>query len=434
MTVVLVVLAAMILNVAFRQFRKRRYFASEEFSAHKNEIAAVIADHNEVAQYTSEILSRGSFQLGASSTGVQAHLASFQNTSNYNYRRNRNVANYQARNVHNCSLQVVRNASADPLKYVSKYFNISADEANLADVERLGEDIARLEDAINNLRQRETSIAESFNPPKFILKHYRDEFMQHVGVKLSPISVPYPVYVFEYVSAGGNSSQRATVTFNTPTIDALIETLSQRIRFKKSAAGQRALMTARLRSSIKARDNHTCRYCLVSLAAEPHLLLEVDHIIPVSKGGLSTPDNLQTLCWRCNRSKANKVPYAGEVNSSGQSSNRNSALLSNASVRRVPSTGVAPMSSDPGETGPEVQEAQRLSQQYFDLSTDEFFEVARRIMDQRGKSALPVLEPELSRVERVIQRISAGSLPLSEFTASVDEINQSRERLVSIFG
>jgi 5-methylcytosine-specific restriction endonuclease McrA len=48
-------------------------------------------------------------------------------------------------------------------------------------------------------------------------------------------------------------------------------------------------MTSRLRNSIKARDNHICRYCSVSLAAEPHLLLEVDHIIPVSKGGMSTP-------------------------------------------------------------------------------------------------------------------------------------------------
>uniref|UniRef100_UPI00111C32C3 HNH endonuclease n=1 Tax=Mycobacterium avium TaxID=1764 RepID=UPI00111C32C3 len=52
------------------------------------------------------------------------------------------------------------------------------------------------------------------------------------------------------------------------------------------------------------------RNCSVSLAAEPHLLLEVDHIVPISKGGMSTPDNLQTLCWRCNRTKSNKVATA----------------------------------------------------------------------------------------------------------------------------
>jgi hypothetical protein len=289
---------------------KERYFASEDFLAHKNRIASFVAEHNELAHYISEIRNRGSFQLGASSTGSHAHLASFQNTSQWNYRRDRNVANYQAPNVHNCSLQVVRNASGDPVKYVMKYFNIKADEYNLADVENLGDGITRLQDAVYNLRQRETSITTSINPPAFILKHYTDEFMKHVGVELSPITVPYPVYAFEYVSAGGNSSQRTTVTLDTPTIDALIETLSQKIRWRKSAAGQRALMTTKLRNSIKARDNHTCRYCSVSLATEPHLLLEVDHIIPVSKGGLSTLANLQTLCWRCNRTKSNKVVSA----------------------------------------------------------------------------------------------------------------------------
>jgi hypothetical protein len=308
--IVLVVLAAVILPRVIRYILKERYFASEEFLAQKDAIASVVAEHNEVADYVSEIHRRGSFRLGASSTGTQVHLASFQNTSHYNYRRDRNVAHYQAPNVHNCSLQVVRNASADPLKYVMKYFGIKADEAHLADVEKVGGDITRLEEAVNNLKQREASIAQSVNPPKFILKHYADEFMRHVGVELSPISVPYPVYVFEYVSAGGNSSQRTTVTLNTPTIDALIETLSQKIRWRKSAAGQRALMTSMLRNFIKARDKHTCRYCSVSLAAEPHLLLEVDHVIPVSKGGLSTPDNLQTLCWRCNRTKSNKVRSA----------------------------------------------------------------------------------------------------------------------------
>ncbi|MGI3783376.1 MAG: HNH endonuclease, partial [Janthinobacterium lividum] len=62
-----------------------------------------------------------------------------------------------------------------------------------------------------------------------------------------------------------------------------------------------------LRENIKARDNYACRNCRVSLTAEPHLLLEVDHITPVSKGGLSKPENLQTLCWKGNRSKGAKI-------------------------------------------------------------------------------------------------------------------------------
>jgi hypothetical protein len=308
-TVVLCILAAWISMRVIRYIRKERYFASDDFQAHKDQISAFVAEHNEVSRYASEIRSSGSFAVGASSAGSQAHLASFQNTSQWNYRRDRNVASYQARNVHNCSLQVVRNASADPLKYVMKYFGIKADERNLADVESLGDSIVRLEDAVTNLRQREATITQSINPPRFILKHYTQEFMSRVGVELSPINVPYPVYAFEYVSAGGNSSQRTTVTLNRQTIDALIEALGERIRFRKSAAGQRALMTARLRTFIKERDAYTCQnpHCRVSVTREPHLLLEVDHIVPVSRGGMSTPDNLQTLCWRCNRSKSNKM-------------------------------------------------------------------------------------------------------------------------------
>lgn len=309
-----VALAALIVFLAVkfvppivRNIRKNKYFASDEFLAMKAEAALIVAEHNEVAAYASEIRERGSFRLGASSTGALAHLATFDNTSHHNYRRDRNVASYGNANVHNCSLQVVRNASSDPLKYLMKYFDIRADESSLSDAERLGDEIAQLDGAVDNLRQREYSITASINPPDFIVKYFLKEFMEQVGVVLSPIEVPYPVYAFEYVSAGGNSSQRTTITLNTETVDELIETLSAKIRFKKSAAGQRSLMTAKLRTSIKARDSYTCRYCSVSLSAEPHLLLEVDHIVPVSKMGQSTPENLQTLCWRCNRTKSNKL-------------------------------------------------------------------------------------------------------------------------------
>ncbi|WP_216892076.1 HNH endonuclease [Nocardia alni] len=295
------------LALLIRHIRMMRYFASDEFLAHKTAIASFVAEHNELARYVDEIRGRGTFALGWSVSGAQAHLAAFQNTSRHKYRRDRNIASYQTPFVHNCSLQVVRNASTDPIKYVMKYFNIKATETDLANVEDLGDGIVRLEDAITNLWQREASITQSFNPPKFIVKHYADEFMKHVGVVLSPIMVPYPVYMFEYVSAGGNSSQRTTVTLDRETIDAMIWTMSEKIKFRKSVAGQRALMTSQLRTMIKERDNYTCRYCSISLVAEPHLLLEVDHIVPVSRGGLTAPDNLQTLCWRCNRTKSNKI-------------------------------------------------------------------------------------------------------------------------------
>jgi hypothetical protein len=303
---VLAIVVILIANPIVRVIRKNRYFASEHFQGLKAEIASVVAEHNDVVGYVEEIRGRGSFELGTSSTGQHAHLAAFENTSAWNYRRDRNVAEY-APHVYNASLQVVRNASADPLKYLTKYFSINADQNTLADVQRVADDIARLEEAVANVQGREADIAAKISPPTFILKHYRREFWDQLGAHLTPIAVPYPVYKFQYTSAGGNSGQTTTVELNTPTLEALSGMLVDKIRWAKSAAGQRALMTTRLRNEIKQRDHYACLACGVSLAAEPHLLLEVDHIMPVSRGGLSVPENLQTLCWRCNRSKGARV-------------------------------------------------------------------------------------------------------------------------------
>jgi hypothetical protein len=284
----------------------KRYFASSDFLAQKQEVAAVVAEHNEVSGYVAEIRDNGNFSIGRSSTGGNAGLASYSNTSRHNYKRNRNVADFASSNVHNCGLQVVRNASADPIKYLIKYFDISANEEKLAEIESMGESISRLENALQNLESREASIAETISPPKFIVKHYLEEFRAQVGLSIPKLTIPYPEYVFQYVSAGGNSSQESRIKLNSPTIDALIQALSEKIKFKKSAAGQRSLMTATFREFIKSRDNYACKICTVSIQDQTHLLLEVDHIMPVSKGGLSVEENLQTLCWKCNRTKSNK--------------------------------------------------------------------------------------------------------------------------------
>lgn len=289
-----------------RHFRMRKYFSSDEFLEIKRSISEVVSEHNEISDYVNEIRSKGTFSVGKSSSAQYAGLASSENTSRFGYKRNRNVSEIGTTNVHHASLQVVRNASMEPLKYLVKYFDISATEEKLQEIEILGETISRLENAVENLRGREQEIAELAHPPKFILKHYKARFYSEVGLEIPQIQIPYPTYKFQYVSAGGNSSQETKVRLDMRTIDALIEELSEKIKFRMSAAGQRALMTASLRTKIKERDGYACKHCRISVADEPHLLLEIDHILPVSKGGLSVETNLQTLCWKCNRSKSNK--------------------------------------------------------------------------------------------------------------------------------
>ena len=60
-------------------------------------------------------------------------------------------------------------------------------------------------------------------------------------------------------------------------------------------------MTEKLRMRVLRRDGYRCRICGAS--ASDGVKLEVDHIVPVSKGGRTEERNLQTLCDRCNRGK-----------------------------------------------------------------------------------------------------------------------------------
>ena len=57
------------------------------------------------------------------------------------------------------------------------------------------------------------------------------------------------------------------------------------------------------RYSILKRDNFTCQYCG---RKAPNVVLEVDHTVPVSKGGTDDPSNLKAICFECNRQKHNK--------------------------------------------------------------------------------------------------------------------------------
>lgn len=59
------------------------------------------------------------------------------------------------------------------------------------------------------------------------------------------------------------------------------------------------------RRTVLARDNYTCQYC----GAQPgKTQLTIDHVVPRSKGGGTTWDNVVTACGPCNRRKGNRTP------------------------------------------------------------------------------------------------------------------------------
>lgn len=63
-------------------------------------------------------------------------------------------------------------------------------------------------------------------------------------------------------------------------------------------------ISQRIRYKVLSRDNFKCCACGASPAKDPSVELHVDHIIPWSKGGETTIDNLQTLCSKCNLGKS----------------------------------------------------------------------------------------------------------------------------------
>lgn len=57
------------------------------------------------------------------------------------------------------------------------------------------------------------------------------------------------------------------------------------------------------RRNLFHRDGHRCQYCGAS--AEQ---LSVDHVVPRSRGGLDTWENVTTACLPCNVRKGNRTP------------------------------------------------------------------------------------------------------------------------------
>ncbi len=63
----------------------------------------------------------------------------------------------------------------------------------------------------------------------------------------------------------------------------------------------REALPEELRWEIFERDNFTCKRC------GSRRRLAIDHIVPVMRGGMNDPANLQTLCKSCNSAKGARM-------------------------------------------------------------------------------------------------------------------------------
>lgn len=281
------------------------YFRSDSFKKIKESIKEHTNNCNELNNHIEELKSRHS-----NMRSYDYGEGNLYDDSNYNFKRKEWGKRIRNTHVHNCSASVCRNASDQPFKYLCKYFDIKIDEAALSNVESALNDFSAVEQGKVLLQNERNSILSSISNsiPQLILYFSKKKLMDELGFDHIDLSDLYfPVYRFQYVSAGGNSSMRFDIQLNIDNLNKFVSYLNGLIKFRKSVSGQRALMTSGLREKIKNRDGYACQICGLSVNDEKNLLLEIDHIVPLSKGGITSESNLQTLCWKCNRSKGAKI-------------------------------------------------------------------------------------------------------------------------------
>ena len=83
-------------------------------------------------------------------------------------------------------------------------------------------------------------------------------------------------------------------------------TLPSVIRLRRYVQIYQRMRTIRCsRKNIFSRDNFRCQYCNIKVKG---IDATVDHVIPRSKGGASSWNNLVTACRKCNIKKGSKKP------------------------------------------------------------------------------------------------------------------------------
>lgn len=138
-------------------------------------------------------------------------------------------------------------------------------------------------------------------------KSIEDDFFRELTLK--PVTNVNVVVIMEYSSPKGQVNLSKKDVFNYNDIFTAFNSVSRSKLDKKTyddmVLAERGEVSDSIRYDVFYRDHFKCKICGAS--SDQGVQLHVDHIIPVSKGGKSTIDNLQTLCERCNIGKSNKL-------------------------------------------------------------------------------------------------------------------------------
>ena len=296
------------LTILIYLFLSELYFRTRGFKAIKREIEVYTKECNELNDHIEDMKS---VDLGFRS----------KYKSNLNYSRSKkgkgkknhleDLINCDSRTYILGDKRRFRKVFDDTISSFCEFFTVEINKETLEKLEKTLNDFLAVEEGKKLLeRQRDEIIKKIRKELPYFIRRFTgiQRLSRKLGFKDIDLKDSYfPTYTFRCISKYGKITGAFDVVFDLKELEEFIKYLLQKIKFKKSVAGQRALMTPKLREKIKERDGYTCQICGLSNKDEPNLLLEIDHIIPLSKGGMTTEGNLQILCWRCNRSKGAKI-------------------------------------------------------------------------------------------------------------------------------
>ena len=279
------------------------YYKSTDFAKIKETCEILMSSQREFNEYIADKINSIS-----SLFGTKVVRSETVNEDEYNYIRpyKKSITPFTAE----VSSTVFASAENNPLEYIIKnfYSNKKVYPEQIQKLHLLLEELETLREAKQIINNYKIDYQQYIcNVPEFVIKYDEAGFYSRLGFANIDESVLTVEYKFAYTSGGGFAQRAFTVPMTEDTIIELIKSLESKLTSEAFVREQRAIMTKKLRDFIKNRDNFTCRTCGNSTHAEPNLLLEIDHIIPISKGGPTKEDNLQTLCWKCNRAKGDKI-------------------------------------------------------------------------------------------------------------------------------
>lgn len=290
-------------QIVSKNKRINDYYASEGFKTIKTTCDTLMDSQKEFNNYIEEKVKAIATLFG---TKVVRNETVVEDEYNYIHPYKKNITPFTAE----VSAAVFASAENNPLEYVIKTFypnkavypeQIQKLQSLIAELETLKEAKLIIDNYKKEVEQYLTEV------PDYIMQYDEDGFYSRLGFAVINEKTLVVAYKFSYTSGGGKAQRSFTVPMTEETIIKLIEMLESKLTMAAFTKEQRSLMTSKLRQRIKERDNYTCRNCQNSTYKEPNLLLEIDHITPVSKGGCTVEDNLQTLCWKCNREKGAKI-------------------------------------------------------------------------------------------------------------------------------